>query len=193
VAKLSGITATNITWQEAAAPSTPASTKWITYFKTDGLYYKDDAGAETGPLAAGGALGTWTDYTPTWTASTTNPTLGSTTITGRFKLLDSKTGLVNINIAITTGGAWNAGSGNYIFSLPAGWTAHATRIQVGSCHVLDSGTAHFSGTCKVVGGSTQISETVIGDASGNRLLANTVPVTWATGDQINLSILVEIQ
>lgn len=52
MAKLSGITATSITWQEASAPSTPASTKWVSYFKTDGMYYKDDAGAETGPLAA---------------------------------------------------------------------------------------------------------------------------------------------
>ena len=55
MAKLSGITATSITWQEASAPSTPAATKWVAYFKTDGLYYKDDAGAETGPLAAAGA------------------------------------------------------------------------------------------------------------------------------------------
>jgi len=135
----------------------------------------------------------WTDYTPTWTATTTNPTLGSTTCTGRFKKLDTNTGLVNINVAITTGGAWNAGSGSYIFSLPAGWTTHATRIQVGAAHILDSGTAHYSGTCKSVGGSTQISETVIGDAAGNRLLSNNVPVTWATGDQINLSIMLEIQ
>lgn len=52
MAKLSGITATSITYQEAAAPSTPAATKWVSYFKTDGQYYKDDAGVEVGPLAA---------------------------------------------------------------------------------------------------------------------------------------------
>ena len=28
-------------------------------------------------------LGTWIDYTPTWTASTTNPVLGNGSITGR--------------------------------------------------------------------------------------------------------------
>lgn len=57
MAKLSGITATSITYQEGSAPSTPASTKWVSYFKTDGQYYKDDAGVETGPLgaASGGA------------------------------------------------------------------------------------------------------------------------------------------
>lgn len=35
-----------------AAPSTPAATKWRQYFKTDGMYYVDDAGLEVGPLAA---------------------------------------------------------------------------------------------------------------------------------------------
>lgn len=62
MAKLSAITATNITYQEAAAPSTPASTKWVSYFKTDGQYYKDDAGVETGPLTGAGA-GAPTDAT----------------------------------------------------------------------------------------------------------------------------------
>jgi hypothetical protein len=138
------------------------------------------------------SVGAWTTYTPTWTASTTNPTLGSTTITGRYKLLDAKTVVVQISISITTGGAWNAGSGAYRFSLPSGMTAAAGRIQVGSAHVLDSGTAHFSGTSKVSASSTTIDEVVIADATGNRLLAHNVPVTWATGDQINLNILLEL-
>jgi hypothetical protein len=41
-----------IQFAEGSAPSTPASTKWRVYFKTDGLYYIDDAGTEVGPLAA---------------------------------------------------------------------------------------------------------------------------------------------
>lgn len=41
-----------IQFVEGSAPSTPASTKWRVYFKTDGLYYIDDAGTEVGPLAA---------------------------------------------------------------------------------------------------------------------------------------------
>lgn len=140
----------------------------------------------------GAGLGVWTSYTPSWTALTTNPTLGSSTITGRYKALDSKTYIVQISVSITTGGAWNAGSGSYRFSLPS-VTAATGRIQVGSAHVLDSGTAHFSGTCKVSSGSTIIDEVVIGDATGNRLLGHNVPVTWATSDQINLSIMLEVQ
>lgn len=37
----------------ADAPSTPGSADWKLYFKADGLYYIDDAAAETGPLGAG--------------------------------------------------------------------------------------------------------------------------------------------
>lgn len=50
---------TFIQFAEGSAPSTPASTKWRAYFKTDGLYVIDDAGTETGPLAdaSGGSTG----------------------------------------------------------------------------------------------------------------------------------------
>lgn len=138
-------------------------------------------------------IGAWTDYTPTWTASTTNPTLGSTTIVGRYKSIDSKTYIVQISISITTGGAWNPGSGSYIFSLPSGLTTPNTgRFQIGSAHVLDNGTAHFAGICKVAPNATTIGETIIADATGTRHLAATVPVTWATSDQINLSVLIEV-
>lgn len=167
----------------------------VLFLGEDGfLHVKDSSGTVTDAYENSGAsLGAWTDYTPTWTATTTNPTLGSTTIAGRYKELDSKTLAVRINIAITTGGAWNAGSGSYIFSLPAGKTAHASALQILSAHVLDNGTAHFAGIARVLGGGTTIAETVIADSSGSRLLSNTVPVTWATGDQINISGIIEIQ
>lgn len=135
----------------------------------------------------------WTDYTPTWTAVTTNPTLGSTTIVGRYKLLDTKTGIVQISIAITTGGAWNAGSGGWIFSLPSGWTSASGRVQVGTLHVLDNGTTHFGGLCKVIAGATVIGESVASDAANPRIVGAASPMTPATGDQYNLNITLEIQ
>lgn len=55
MAKINAIDITSLTFQEGSAPSTPASTKWKLYTKTDGLYYIDDAGVETGPLAAASA------------------------------------------------------------------------------------------------------------------------------------------
>lgn len=52
MAAINAIDITSLLFQEGSAPTTPASTKWRLYFKTDGLYVRDDAGTETGPLAA---------------------------------------------------------------------------------------------------------------------------------------------
>ncbi len=40
--------------EEASTPSTPASGKWVAYFKSTGLFIKEDTGTETGPLGTGG-------------------------------------------------------------------------------------------------------------------------------------------
>lgn len=37
--------------EQAAAPATPGTGLWRAYFKSDGLYVKDDAGTESGPLS----------------------------------------------------------------------------------------------------------------------------------------------
>lgn len=50
--KVNDATITSLLFQEGSVPTTPASTKWKAYFKTTGLFVVDDAGAETGPLAA---------------------------------------------------------------------------------------------------------------------------------------------
>lgn len=138
------------------------------------------------------ALGAWTSYTPTLTAVTTNPTLGSSTVSGRYKLLDANTGIVVVKMVVTTGGAWNAGNGEWKFSLPSGWTASANLENVGSVHILDSGTARFSGVCMVQPGATVIYPIPIGDSTGDRTLKHNNPVTWATNDQIDLQITVEL-
>lgn len=137
-------------------------------------------------------LGTWTSYTPTLTAVTTNPTLGSSTISGRYKALDSKTYIVVINLSITTGGAWNAGSGEWKFSLPAGVTAGGTGGPwTGSLHVLDAGVGYFAGVCVVEGSATVIHPMITADDTGNRIIAHAKPVTWATGDRVRIEILFE--
>lgn len=55
--------------EEASVPSTPTSGKWKAYFKASGLYVKDDAGNEYGPLDSNNVLlttgGTSTAFTIT--------------------------------------------------------------------------------------------------------------------------------
>lgn len=149
------------------------------------------------PIAASGEAtgikwegGPWTDYTPTVTATTTNPTQGSSVIAGRFKLLDATTGILTISWTITTGGAWNAGSGSYSFSLPSGWTSSATLAQQLAGKFLDSGTDNKVATGTISPGSTVVTEVVI---EAINTFSNSSPVTLATGDTLILSGIIEIQ
>lgn len=174
---------------EGAAPATPSAGKVRIYAKTDGSsYQKDDAGTETG-LASGSSLGAWTSYTPTWTAATSNPTLGNGTITAKYKALDATT--YAISIVVTFGSTTNAGSGVYSFSLPSGVTS-AARIQVIAASIEDAGTAYFSANAWVGASSTTVTHVTVADATGTRRAASNAPITWATGDQIVISGIIEV-
>ena len=81
------------------------------------------ASTVTGPTGAQGPTGPtgsfaftpWTTYTPIWTASTTNPTLGNGTLTGRYVVMGpTVVGEIRLNFGSTT----NRGTGTYRFSLP---------------------------------------------------------------------------
>jgi hypothetical protein len=52
--------------EEGSTPTTPASTKWKLYPKSDGYYFLDDAGKELGPLVSANG---WIPGTGTWSYS----------------------------------------------------------------------------------------------------------------------------
>ncbi|MFF8485151.1 hypothetical protein [Streptomyces antibioticus] len=58
----------------------------------------------------------WQPYTPAWTASTTNPTLGNGTLAGRYCLLPNRTCIAVIRLVI--GSTTSIGSGTYLFTVP---------------------------------------------------------------------------
>jgi len=177
---------------EGTEPSAPAAGKQRLYIDstTHLVMVTNSSGVES---AVGGiALGAWTNYTPTITATTTNPTLGSSVVSGRYKLLDTKTGIVRVKMSITTGGAWNPGSGEWQFSLPASWTLAGTLACVGSVHILDSGTRRYAGIVLGTSGDTGLKVSVIADSSGDFVMKHNVPITWATGDSIDMQATVEI-
>lgn len=57
----------------------------------------------------------WTAYTPALTALTTNPTLGNSTLTGKWARFGK---LYHFRISLTIGSTFTAGSGAYFLSLP---------------------------------------------------------------------------
>jgi len=73
------------------------------------------------PVAFANAFGSLSTYTPTLTATTTNPTLGSGAVRlGRYFQVQNQAWL-SVQIWVASSG-YAAGTGTYEIDLPAGWT-----------------------------------------------------------------------
>src|SRR5574341_31294 len=119
-------------------------------------------------------------YTPTWTAATTNPTLGNGTLSGSFDRHDkavTATGFLEIGSTTTLG------TGAYSFALPL--QAVASRDFVGSIWLRDSGTNFRVGTVLVTGGASTAQMYFEASATA---MSSTVPIALATGDQLRYEI-----
>ena len=141
--------------------------------------------------AADSTLGdAWTAYTPTWTGSGSNPVIGTGTIKGRFKRF-GKWGIAEGLIAAD--GTTTFGTGTYSISLPAGWSFENTAsiIQArGNGYVFDnSTTTTYVGYVQY---ATATTFTIRTHAATTQISA-TVPMTFATLDQIGWVVLAELQ
>lgn len=127
----------------------------------------------------------WTSYTPTWTASTSNPTLGNGTLTGSYVQI-GKT--VTAQVTLTFGSTTTLGSGVYRWSLPV--TAASKRF-VGSGWALRSGSAFEAWPVSNIDPFAAIRT---GDMSiinaGGGLSSTTRP--WANGDIFAIEITYEV-
>ena len=124
-------------------------------------------------------LGLWANFTPTWTASTTNPTLGNGTLTGRYVQI-GKT--VRFSIAVTFGSTTNIGSGAYTFSLPVA-AATVQQFPVGGARLRDNSAPAYNMRTTYLLGSTTVA---VASESGLNMGHNN-PWTWAVSDLINIS------
>lgn len=124
-----------------------------------------------------GLQAAWTAYTPTWTAATSNPTLGNGSLVG-FWLQVGK--LTFFRLKLTIGSTTNLGSGAYSWSLPA--TAAASFAGIGA-FITKSGASTFSACGAMTDGTGANMQAV--SASGR--VSGTVPSAWATGDTLAIS------
>ena len=136
--------------------------------------------------ALGNIFGAATTYTPSLTASTTNPTLGS----GGSFLQDGsyyRLGFLVYGHALLrfgTSGA-SAGSGTYRISLPQ--TSTMTSGQpIGQAWMQDENTGARQ-VAIVVAANASYVELQINAASGYTGVTNAAPWTWAASDFINVS------
>lgn len=151
---------------------------------------KTDGGLTVvGNLAAANiTTGTWTSYTPTWTASGTNPVLGNGTLIGKYALI-GKTCHGHINLVM--GSTTTYGSGIWSWALPAA-SANDGTTRIGSAHML-SGGYRASGDIVISPNASTASIYFPASVTDTRLSgANaTTPITWSQTDQIRVTFTYE--
>lgn len=135
---------------------------------------------------------TWSSYTPTWGASSSNPSLGNGSITGRYFKLGK---WCHVHIGLNIGSTSGMGGGIYSFTLPF---TPANFLTGG--YFYSSGVALFndSSTGAQLGGFTQIIDIGSGqyrirmmtDSSAD--VGATVPFTWANGDDLDINMVYQV-
>lgn len=126
----------------------------------------------------------WTSYTPTWTALSTNPTLGNGTLTGYYIQL-GKTVFFRIQLAF--GSTTTAGNGNWSLTLPTTQN-HPNLSPIGNVMVSDASTATYSfgtavTTISALGGGADKFISYV----GSNPIGSGSPWAWATGDSYSIT------
>lgn len=116
----------------------------------------------------------WTSYTPTWTASTTNPTPGNMVATGSYQQIGRT---VNFVFKIVLGTVFNQGLGSYSFSLPVPPAANSIDALAAFDYFDSSGGRHYVGVGNI---ATNISRVRL---EGGVTFGANLPVVMGIGDQ----------
>lgn len=130
--------------EQGSAPTTPASTLWKLYFKSDGLYIVDDAGAETGPLGTGGggsSGGLAFVESPTLTTGVFTYTLAGGYDPDWIELhlvgVTVDTDGTQINLELKIGGSWiSTGYAYYSWQGSTGGTSNSARSTSDSTAII---------------------------------------------------------
>lgn len=122
--------------------------------------------------------GRWTRYTPAWTSTGTTPTLGNGSINGTWLRVGDS---IFLGLALIMGSTTTFGTGGYFFSVPVSIQGV---MGSGGFFALDSSAgAYYWGSAGVQ------SSTTLGAQADNTggLVGQTLPFTWASGDQLVIS------
>ena len=137
-------------------------------------------------------LGTWIAYTPTWTADTTNPSIGNGTLVGRYTQI-GKT--CTVCISFSAGSTTTFGSGNWSFGLPKTAKNISNMVFFGIAHIRKPATANYERVARITPyiSATTINAFIDPTPGSNSLYINsTTPLTWGSGDTLDLEITYEI-
>lgn len=131
---------------------------------------------------AGQIGGAWIAYTPTLTASTTNPNVGASgTVEGYYQQV-GKTVNFRGNI-VFSGAGLTAGSGTYTVALPVTPKDASATMPVGHLFLRDASTAMKLGGIITATGLLQIYNSTTNHGG----VTNSAPWAWTTDDSLSFS------
>lgn len=136
----------------------------------------------------------WTSYTPSLTATTTNPTLGTgSTAVGRWARLGDFLIVKGVIVFGTSG--TNAGSGDYLLSLPFTCSTSGGN-HVGTATLWDNSAGHATATFPVEvytgGASLRITYATAYPNGTSNAVTHSQPWAWAASDQIKFHVMVQV-
>lgn len=127
----------------------------------------------------------WANFTPTWSAVTTPPSIGNGSIVGRYKKIGR---VVHITIRLTWGSSTSGGTGNWQFSSFPEDRAITNNILPAQC--LDSsptGIAYPATALLTASGTPSVTRIGAHSATGAiGSVSGTHPFSWGTGDVLIL-------
>lgn len=126
----------------------------------------------------------WTSFTPTWTASGSNPVLGNGSITGSYLRMGR---MIIYKGGIGMGSTTTYGSGRWFVDLPI--PDKSANQDIGVVRVLDLATNNYVGAC-MIGANTAHLLQFIGYGTATEFTA-TIPITWGSGDSLSWTIIYE--
>jgi hypothetical protein len=136
-----------------------------------------DSSTSTGLKWTGG----WIGYTPTWTASGTNPAIGNGELGGGYRQIGNR---IDFWVKIVVGSTTTFGTGNYRLGLPLNANEAMFNMSYAAI-LLDQGTAfyiNYTGQGTTLGSTNTFQ---LNDPSGNAWGA-TVPYVLANTDEISV-------
>jgi hypothetical protein len=147
-------------------------------------------GADSSTATGLNWLGASISYTPTWTATTTNPTLGNGTLTGSYMQVGN---LIAFTISLEFGSTTSGGTGNWRFALPFALNFNRQSL-ICQGKALDLGVRWYT---NLIGDSadpnTASTISIINpDSTDGDYLTATYPMTWGTSDALYVQGLYRI-
>lgn len=128
------------------------------------------------------ALTTWTSYSPTWAATGGTPTIGNGTLEGEYIEAGN---LCHVRIRMVMGSTTSiSGTSVWNFALPF----TSVGAAAGSVLIYDATASLQVGGATVQSGASVTFPVV----QGSGLVGASIPMTWATGDYMQMSITYKV-